>query len=504
MRVGVARSVGIAQHLGTLVRLRQHVSVGELVVRLERIEIGIVIALARIRAVIRDRRLALEHKSAGQEIEVLLQRELRGDGALEAVLVTLHHLRIGIGHGVRSVRTEQHVLHARVLLVGLVKLRELDGVARHDAREDVVGVDERTRIVAEHRVDVHLAAGGARKVDVHLGQDVEAVDVDIVLEVVQAVLLQHAGIVVVADGRIVAHHLAAAAGIERVVLVVGHVLEHLVVPVDIGIGHRIQPQQGVLYLLGRVARRQNGVVVVLRLVVEPHVRYAVHHRGQLRRGRELRLVAERHGERTLLTLLGGDRDNAVGALRSVQRGCRGILHDRERLDVVGLHARQIVRRHFEAVEKDERALRITERRHASDEEGGVVLPGLAALLVGDESRHTTRQSGGEVARRNLQILGVDRLDRSHDRLLLLLRERHYHHIVQSLLIGHHPDLDLGLALDRNSLVGITHERHLEHVVIRHRERREPSVGTRNGSCRRTLNGYRGARQRLAVLVKDAP
>ena len=43
-----------------------------------------------------------------------------------------------------------------------------------------------------------------------------------------------------------------------------------------------------------------------------------------------------HGWLTVLTVLGGDQDNTVGTVRTVDSGSRGVLQDFHRLDIVGV------------------------------------------------------------------------------------------------------------------------------------------------------------------------
>ena len=495
---GRTRRLGVTQSLRTLVYAGQSIGVVQLVVALQRVEVGIIRTLALIRTVGGYRRLAAEHKAAGHEIEILLQRELRDDRIRKAVLVTLDHLGVRVGHRTRRVDTEQYVLHARELLVRLIHHGELNGVTVHHVVEDGGGILDRSRIVLEHRVHVDLHARGARQVDVHLGHEVETVDVDVVLEVVGAVLLQDTRILVVGHRHVVTGDLTATVGIERIVLVVGHLLEHLVVPVDVGIDHGVDARDRILDLLCRIAGRDDRVVVVLRLVVHAHVGHTVDHLRQLRRHRDLRLVTERHRELALASLLGRHGDHTVRTLRTVEGGRRRILQNREVLDVVGLHVGQIVGRDLEAVEQDQRALGISERGDTADEELGIVAAGLTAALVRDKARDTPRQRCGEVARRHLQFLGIDRLDRGYDRLLLLCRESRYHDIFDHTCVDGQLDLQIGLAINGHLLSDVTDIRDLQNVGLLDREPSECSVGIGHDTRRGTLDHDGGTGQRHVV------
>ncbi len=83
------------------------------------------------------------------------------------------------------------------LLIRQVELGKLHRVGCHDAGKDLVCIVEWTGEILENRVHVYVHLRRRCQIHGHVGQDIEPVDRDVVLEVVQLIVAQDTGILVV-------------------------------------------------------------------------------------------------------------------------------------------------------------------------------------------------------------------------------------------------------------------------------------------------------------------
>lgn len=117
-----------------------------------------------------------------------------------------------------------------------------------------------------------------------------------------------------------------------------------------------------------------------------------------------RLVLDRNVGLPLCGRLGRDEDHAVGAPRSVDCRCRGVLENLDRLDVRDVDLREVARiAHREAVDYDERRVGAFERAVAADADDRSrtrILRGVQHLKTCSTAlKQSVDRSGGEVVER---------------------------------------------------------------------------------------------------------
>ena len=117
-----------------------------------------------------------------------------------------------------------------------------------------------------------------------------------------------------------------------------------------------------------------------------------------------RLVLDRNVGLPLCGRLGRDEDHAVGAPRSVDCRCRGVLENLDRLDVRDVDLREVARiAHREAVDYDERCVGAFERAVAADADNRSrtrILRSVQHLKTcGTALKQSVDRSGGEVVER---------------------------------------------------------------------------------------------------------
>lgn len=143
---------------------------------------------------------------------------------------------------------------------------------------------------------------------------------------------------------------------------------------------------------------------------------------------------------------------------------------------------------------------ITESRHTTDKEIGIVLSRFSTTLVSYQTGHTPGQCGSQVTRRHFQRSRLHRLDGTDHTLLLLSTECHYHHLVNADSIFFHLHIDTFLVSYHN-------------LLCLHSQKREYQCGT-GGNIRqsvltvhigsdtvgRTLHHHGNSRQRFTGFI----
>ena len=478
--------------------------------------VGHFVIIGRKRTVSRRIGLVVERdhapnlQSLGDEIEVLVHREGRGDVLRMALSVSAAQQGIRIDvrrttvprRGISENRVVE-ILHGAFGIDG----RESDRIGAHRIVEQVFHLFDGT--VPEKQLRVHLQthAGRSGELRADVGLEKVFLRIDVGVEFRLRGLLQDT--VFVEDRSIeeIVDHLAAAPHIEIHVLVDRKILEKHRIPVIVGIDVGIEPVARARDLLVRkvlhisFARRGAGAQ---RLVVVLHVSHAVGDVLHARRHRNARL--ETNVDRHLLRLaavFGGNDHYAVGAARTVERRGRGVAQDRKRLDRLGRNVVEHLRDDLHAVENQQRRFVSPEGRDAANPEIRTVGAGFARRLGRDDAGDLARERGREVARRHLERTGTHDLHGSHQTLLLLRAEGHDHHVVHDVRrLDQRHELEqfdigdgdlLGVVAQKSEGDVFRSRRHLEGVV---------AVDVRGGADGRPLDIDRNTDDGLVVGRRD--
>ena len=297
-------------------------------------------------------------------------------------------------------------------------------------RKAVQGLLNTTAVVAFVELgqaghDVHLHGGGGSDVHVHVGTDAQAVVVMVgVVTVVRGGFLIKEVFLEVVHGGKVTEVLVSALESELGTVVVSVIPEDLAPPVHVGISVRI---------LAAIEGKQLGIVVLGRetvqrtgLIDQEAISISI---GKFRSTEHLLetvLVFGRYLQARILTALGGNGDDSVGTLHTVQGGGCGILENGHGLN---LKAHQVVGLAGEAIHQHERA--VTMQTHGEFELGlvGVVhtgprldqesgelpIEGIGNIRFGALLKEVT--AGGKVDV-GLDPEGITQRDRIQHRLLL--------------------------------------------------------------------------------------
>ena len=415
---GVGRVAGVA----VIARLVDIV-VGQLVhERRERTVDG------RVDAVVEGRHARCA-QALGDEVEVLVDGQRRGEVAAELVAVAAAQLGVGVGEEAAVPGVVGSEAHERVRFLAGQRRGEFAGHAGHGVGEEVRDALDRGVAVVQLGVHLQRYAGGLGGVGRDIGLEQVFLGVDVGVEF-RGFGLAHDAVLVVDRGvEEVVDLLGSARHVEVEVLVEGAVLEQHVVPVDVGVDVGVESQFGshdlLVAVIGLFAARGAGLVEGL------HVGDAV---GDLRnagrgRGAELGAQVDGHFLR-VAAVFRGDDHHAVGSARTVEGRGRGVLEHRERLDGLGRDVVEHLVGDFHAVEDQQRRLSRSEGRDSADPEIGAVGARLARFLHGDHAGDLAAERGREVARRGLQVARLDRLHGAHERLFLLHAEADHHHVFE--------------------------------------------------------------------------
>ena len=237
--------------------------------------------------------------------------------------------------------------------------------------------------------------------------------------------------------------------------------------------------------------------------------------------REGRVVGEVDANAALAALLRGDEDDAVGTLRTVERGGRGARQHRHRLDVLGVEVGDTLVVAAVGRLVDTLGLGRAEARKGNtvDHVEGVVVAVDRLHAAHHHTRRTarTRRAGvdlqtGDLTRKRVDEVGVlhriddvarDLLHVVGQRLLLTLdTECGDHDGVEHLVVLLHDDLQRRPARNRNRHLAVADERHLEHVARLGLRQREVAFEIDGRTGRGAGDDDRGADQGLALIVLD--
>ncbi|CCZ96344.1 putative uncharacterized protein [Alistipes sp. CAG:53] len=353
----------------------------------------------------------------------------RGFRAAQVVLVlgverTLDRNGKALGHPVAQVLRQHEQRLRRVVedfaVTGLRQQRiGVLALSRRRAGQVAVRIDVREGVGCglERIAPDAVGAGGARtrfvlaferggQIDVELGVFVE-LDLDVRPEVeptvedrrvvpLHVVGLEQAVLVVEAARDVVFGRRAAARDVDVDALVERVVLVEPIHPVDVGVQVGVRTVAEHLDVLLRVEVVSGRRIVHLgELDGVDHVGNLgwLHHAG-LELDVDLRLAYD--------TSAGGDQHDAVGAAYAVDGGRRGVLEDRELLDVLDVHQVEVA---LDAVDQHQRRLVRAEGADAADPEGRRGAR-FARTLYGDDARELSGQVVRNLARGHLDV--VDR------------------------------------------------------------------------------------------------
>src|SRR5690606_6745171 len=139
----------------------------------------------------------------------------------------------------------------------------------------------------------------------------------------------------------------------------------------------------------------------------------------------------------------------------------GVFEDREGGDIVNVHAGEIPGRHFDSVDQNQWIFftRRTKGRDPTDKKLGVVQSRFSGSLKRDDAGQFSGKSGGNIARGNSQIRGVDRGNRAQNAFFLLGGSvGRNDNSFQQLGIGFQDNSYSRLAIDGYFLCGVTQVR----------------------------------------------
>ena len=331
------------------------------------------------------------------------------------------------------------MLDTLVLFVHRIESGEEYGVGVHNIDKHVITRRHRTAIVIKvtGQAKGHLSSLG--HVDIDVGTHGVFLTVDIVVEAVAMVNLEHTAILSVGTRDIIGSHLTTTADRNIGTGTVRYVLEQHVVPVvgriDKTVGTGLTSLLNLVLAVDEVINiqrtaRNQSVVVTL------HIGYRVSQLNLAERALERVLDTAEDLGGTFLTALGGNEDYTVSTAGTVEGSCRGVFQDRETLDIIGTQTVKVGRCQLDVIDKNKWVgTTLTKGCHTTNEEVGVVLTRLTRTCVSNHTGDVTGKRLGKVARRHTQIFGVYRGDRAHDTFLLLLTVGYDRYLVKLVALG---------------------------------------------------------------------
>ena len=99
--------------------------------------------------------------------------------------------------------------------------------------------------------------------------------------------------------------------IQIIILIICEILKQLIIPIYIGISIWINPINRVLYFLCFIIRRQQRIVIKLRLIIQLHVSDTIHCLGNFSRCRKTWFMTERNTRFSFLPFLRSHHDNTI-------------------------------------------------------------------------------------------------------------------------------------------------------------------------------------------------
>ena len=333
--------------------------------------------------------------------------------------------------------SEKSMSRMAVLLVRFIKREEHDRSGITRSAEHLAALFLGSRALVERPVEADDRLGPARQFDVDVRAQLKPVQLDIVIEIIPAVLLQNALIPQKIGGQIILYGLTASGDIHAVTLIDGKILHHVIVPIDRRIKHRILFKLRIQDLRGRIGHHLFRTPSCPHsLVVQLHIgnRIGQLHEARVHGGRDF--GPDRKPHTLLHSALGCHQNNSVRTARTVQGCSAGIFHNRKTPDVIHIETGQIGGAHFDSVDQNQRVFFTgAERSHSANEKFGVVESWLSRTLVCNHTCQLTGKSARKVAGRNTQLPGVDGRHGCDDALLLLRSESHDHNILNLLRLG---------------------------------------------------------------------
>ena len=193
------------------------------------------------------------------------------------------------------------------------------------------------------------------------------------------------------DVGVVADIPAAAGELEVVTIHVSHVAERLINPVDIGI---------IEWIASVLVRLNDGIaidclatLIAIRLVDSVGVSGSINKLRLVSHQLELVIIGEADVALVEVTMLGGDEDDTIGTLVSIDGGSGCILENGYRFNVIGYH---IVDAAFDTIDEDERGT-ATEALESTHIERGICGIVEARSLKGDETIALANQVIADIA-----------------------------------------------------------------------------------------------------------
>ena len=298
----------------------------------------------------------------------------------------------------------------QVIGIRSIIFREFNRVGSHYIVKNGSCIHSRTVVSFKYRSHVHIKNRCAGKAYTNITQQIETVNANVIVEVLRFIFFQDTSIFIVAGRQIVTNHFTTTTYVQVIVLVVGVVLEHFSVPVNIRISIFVQTGNGIRNFLSGIIRSYCGVVVELCFIVQVHISNTVNCFGNLGRHRETRFVAERYLRSTFYPFFRGNHDNPVSTLGPIQSSCGSIFQHGKLFDVIRFYTSQVIGRYFKTIQQNQRTLSITESGNPTNEEFCVIFTRFTRTLIRDHPCHTTCKCSGQVRRGNFQLFGVDSVD----------------------------------------------------------------------------------------------
>ena len=305
------------------------------------------------------------------------------------------------------------------------------------------------------------------------------------------------------------HHpdtLAAGAHAEGVVVgepVAGH---QLVLPVDDGVGVRVEVV--VPAVVGDVFVRveRDGAVVLRGPARKVHVLLGVDHVRIDHGALPAHVAAVGDGEFAFVRTLGGDEDDSVGRTASVDGRRGGVLEHRDLVDLRGVHGVEVA---LHAVDKHERgAVRASERTDAADLDVSGIGAGSTARRGDRHSRSDALEGGRKLRDRSAgKLFGGDGRDRTGQVDLLLRVVSHHDYVFEEILVRFEGDAECGLLADFYEFLLESEEGDHKGLPFGDGER-ELTLVVGNGAFGRAADDDSGSGEGFAICIRncagDAP
>lgn len=288
--------------------------------------------------------------------------------------------------------SEKGMSRMAVLFVRFIKREEHDRSGITRSAEHLAALFLGSRALVERPVEADDRLGPVRQFDVDVRAQLKPVQLDIVIEIIPAVLLQNALIPQKIGGQIILYGLTASGDIHAVTLIDGKILHHVIVPIDRRIKHRILFKLRIQNLRGRIGHHLFRTPSCPHsLVVQFHIgnRIGQLHEARVHGGRDF--GPDRKPHALFHSALGCHQNNSVRTARTVQGRSAGIFHNRKTPDVIHIETGQIGGAHFDSVDQNQRVFFTgAERSHSANEKFGVVESWLSRTLV---CNHTCQLTG---------------------------------------------------------------------------------------------------------------